>query len=353
MNVLRFAGWMKDEGYTVSVWCVSDSPLGEAAQAAKHRCVFIKHHVKYGDLKGAIRLAKLFTEHEVDVVWIRDTRDMSICGWAKRWSTRKISILYQQAMQLGVSKRDPVHTDRFKRIDAWVAPLNYLAEQVKTMTRYPANRIAVIPLAVDVERFSSALSKNEARTALGLPTDRLLLGTVGRIDPLKGQAFLIEQFASICEKGLDVDLVIVGDPTRNEGDAYLKQLKQLAETASVQGRVHFRPHRDDVEKVYRALDVFAMASTGETFGMVTIEAMVSGCAVVGTNRSGTPELLADGRGALYEPDDSASFLEAVEPVLVDAEVRAAMSAKAYAHAASTFHRQRVLEQLRHLVNTLG
>lgn len=352
MNVLRFAGWMKDEGYKVSLWCVNDSPLGDAAKTAGHRCVFIKHHIKYGDLKGAIRLSKMFTENEVDVVWIRDTRDMSICGWAKRWSSRKISILYQQAMQLGVSKRDPIHTDRFKRIDAWVAPLNYLAEQVKTMTRYPAARIAVIPLAVDVERFAPTLSKKDARTELGLPSDRLLIGTVGRIDPLKGQAFLIEQFATICEKGLDADLVIVGDPTRNEGDAYLNQLKRLAEAPPIQGRVHFRPHRDDIEKVYRTLDVFAMASTGETFGMVTIEAMVSGCVVVGTNRSGTPELLADGRGALYEPDDAASFLAAVEPLLIDPELRAAMSAKAYAYAVSTFHRKRVLEQLSHLVSTL-
>lgn len=352
MNVLRFAGWMGRAGFKVTVWCVQDSPLGKAAVAEGQDCVFIKHHLKYGDLKGAIRLAKLFSLHEVDVVWMRDTRDMSICGWAKRWSSRKVALLYQQAMQLGVSKRDPIHTDRFKRIDAWVSPLNYLAEQVKTMTRYPASRVSVIPLAVDVDRFDQPISQKNAREALQLPSEGLLLGTVGRLDPLKGQAFLIEQLGLLRSKGIDVDLVLVGDPTKNEGDNYVQTLQRLAEAPAVKGHVHFRQHRHDVEQVYKALDVFAMASAGETFGMVTIEAMVSGCAVLGTNRSGTPELLAEERGALYEPDDSASFLIAIEPLLTDVALRSAMRTRAHDYAIDRFNRDTVVRALSDLVNAL-
>lgn len=352
MNVLRFAGWMSDAGFTTTVWCVKGSPLALAADSAGHTCIAIKHHLKYGDLKGAIRLAKLFTQNKVDVVWIRDTRDMSICGWAKRWSSRKVGLLYQQAMQLGVSKRDLIHTDRFKRIDAWVSPLNYLAEQVKSMTRYPASRIAVIPLAVDVERFSVDLPRQEARQTLGLPTERLLIGTIGRIDPLKGQSFLISQLNQLRLSGIDVDLVLVGDPTKNEGDDYLNELKQLAEQPEVKDHIHFRPHQNNVEAVYKALDVFVMASAGETFGMVTIEAMVSQCAIVGTNRSGTPDLLADGRGALYEPNDQASFLGAIQPLLTDDVKRSTLAMKAREYAIRHFHRDHVVRQLGELVNTL-
>lgn len=349
MNVIRFAGWMRKEGFKVTVWCVKGSPLAQAAESEGHRCIFIKHHLKYGDLKGAIRLAKLFTVEAVDVVWIRDTRDMSICGWAKRWSTRKLRLIYQQAMQLGVSKRDPIHTDRFKRIDVWIAPLNYLAEQVKTMTRYPSSRIAVIPLAVDLDRFAAARDQRSARTALGLPNDRLLIGTVGRIDPLKGQAFLIDQHKELVSRGVEADLVIVGDPTRNEGDTYLKTLTQMAQSPELRGKVHILPHQNDIEQVYAALDIFVMASAGETFGMVTIEAMASGCAIVGTNRSGTPELLADGRGMLYEPGDAASYFEALLPLLENEELRASMAEKASNYAVATFRHERVVEQLKEVL----
>ncbi|MCH2197932.1 MAG: glycosyltransferase family 4 protein [Flavobacteriales bacterium] len=327
MNVLRFALRMKKAHQTVTLVCVQGSPLDKAAQKEEVSVIHIERNKKYFDFSSARKIGKLFNELNVDVVWIRDTRDIDVCGWAKRFSKRKFKLLYQQAMQFGVSKKDPAHTFRFRQIDIWVAPLPFLADQVKKMTRFPKDRIHTIPLAVSMNRFKHKSDKNKLRIELGLPTDALLLGNIGRIDPLKGQQFLIESFIILAQERADLHLLIMGDPTKNEGDAFIQKLKAIVANAELDSRVHFLPHRGDVEKAFGALDIFAMTSVGETFGMVTIEAMASGLPIIGTNTSGTPDLLGHGEiGMLYAPGNIDAFNSHIR-ALFDEELRTTLSRK--------------------------
>ena len=346
MNVGRFASWFSERGYPVRLACVDGSPLSEFAKEKGLETIAIAHHRKYFDLKNASRLAKIWNEVKPDVVWIRDTRDMGIVAWTKHIAKVKPKVVYQQAMQLGVKKKDLAHTLRFKAIDVWISPLYFLAEQVKTMTRFPSERIEVIPLALDTKRFSNLPSREKALGLLELPIKPVYLGNVGRIDPLKGQAFLIDVLNSMKDEYPNLHLLLVGDPTKNEGDNYLKSLQAKAEDFGIADRVHLRPHRPDVETAYAAIDIFAMSSVGETFGMVTIEAMCSGKPIIGTNTSGTPELLEYGEvGALYTPDDLTTFCDQLNPLLSDESSRAALGRKAKASAIDRFDVNSVMKRL--------
>lgn len=347
MNVLRFSQWMQDEGFHCSLWCVFDSPLHQEAKKTSLALHIIPYHRKYADLPKAWSLARRFAEEEVDFVWIRDTRDMSILGWTKRFCKRPFRLLYQQAMQLGVPKKDPLHTFRFKAIDIWVSPLQFLAKQVRELTHFPHERIKVIPLALDLSQFQETSKKEEARARLDLPEQVFILGTIGRLDPLKGQLFLIEALSLLHKKGFDIHLLLQGDPTKNEGGSYAQLLRDRCHSLGLEDYVHFRPHRSDVAISYAALDLFVMASVGETFGMVTIEAMASGTPVIGTNTSGTPELLGHGeRGALYAPDDMEDFLQAVMPLIESEELRRDYASKAQKHVVHHFSRKHVCQQLK-------
>lgn len=351
MNVVRFANWLGDAGFTTTLWCVLGSPIDQEAAKTSLEVVHIRRHRKYVDVRAAWLLSRMFSRYRVDVVWIRDTRDMSVCGWAKVFSGR-FKLVYQQAMQLGVSKRDVVHTLRFRQIDRWVAPLHYLAKQVITHTRFPEERLCVIPLAVDTERFGRNFDRHAARRTLQLPENATIIGNVGRLDPLKGQDFLIESLGLLAKKGFTADLLVVGDPTRNEGDRYMIHLHERVIALGLSDRVHFRPHRHDVEVAYAATDLFVMASAGETFGMVTIEAMASGCVVMGTNASGTPELLDDGRGMLFEPGDAEGFVACLIRLLSSPELRRTMSEKSHTYAHSTFSKGAVVAELSRMIQAL-
>lgn len=87
---------------------------------------------------------------------------------------------------------------------------------------------------------------------------------------------------------------------------------------------------------YRTHDIAVVASRAEAFGRVTAEAMLCGCAVVGSNSGGTPELIADGRGYLFAPEDAQSLAEALQTALEDEEERLLRAQTALSYACEHF-----------------
>jgi glycosyltransferase involved in cell wall biosynthesis len=155
-----------------------------------------------------------------------------------------------------------------------------------------------------------------------------MAGIIGRIDPLKGQHIAINAL-QICND--NTHLVIMGESTKNEGRDYEVELKQKVRSLGLQNRVHFRPYSKEVEAFYRAIDIFILASKGETFGTVTIEAMSFGLALIGTNSSGTPEILDHGKaGLLFEPDNASELASCMKEYISNPTKRIDMGEKAKA-----------------------
>ncbi|MBL7942946.1 MAG: glycosyltransferase family 4 protein, partial [Flavobacteriales bacterium] len=247
-------------------------------------------------------------------------------------------IVYQQAMQLGVSKRDPIHTFRFNAIDRWIAPLQFLAEEVKSKTRFSPNKIHVIPLAIDIVAFENGVGdRNACRKKFGLDQESIWIGIAGRIDRLKGQHLAIEALARLASDFPNVKVVIAGEPTRGEPTDYADSLRNMVDTLQLDSKVLFLPFTQEVSSFYTAIDICAMTSVGETFGMVTIEAMMCGCAVVGTNSSGTPELLHHGElGLLFEPGSSEGLESALRKLIENPDLRHRLGSKAKSFAQQQF-----------------
>ncbi len=316
MNTIRYARWMEEAGWMVKVFCVNGSKLQHTAVSHNLKTISIKRNKKYVDLMNAWRVYHLFKQHDVSLCWFRDTRDFSLLGWVKRLSLGRIKLLYQQAMQLGISKRDIAHTIRFRMVDAWVSTLEFLAQQVRKQTRYPHSRIHVIPLGVDEERLLAYdVTRAQSRAHFHLKEDIIVLGIIGRLDRLKGQHVAIEAMHLLHEQGKKVHLLIVGESTLNEGNHYEQELKLRADELELHEHIHFAPYTKKVELFYHAIDIFLLCSKGETFGTVTIEAMAFGKPVIGTNSIGTPEILNDECGLLVTPEDENDLAEKITLLL--------------------------------------
>jgi glycosyltransferase involved in cell wall biosynthesis len=354
MNTVRYASWMHELGYHVIVYAVADTPLYIDAVRSGLDVKLVRRNRKYFDGINALRIARAFAQDNVSVCWFRDTRDMDVLGWAKRFSGGSFKLLYHQAMQFGVSKKDAFHTLRFKPVDAWVSTLDFLKEQVIASTNFDASKIHVVPLGVDAERLKATnVTRESARNAYGITVDAVLFGLIGRIDPLKGQHVAIEALHILHERGLNYHLLLVGEATHHEGDGYIHALESLIAKHGLESFVHVRPYSQDVSVFYSAIDTFLLCSKGETFGTVTVEAMACSLPIIGTQSSGTPELLHHGEcGILVTPESPALLADAMEEIIANHEEARVMGARALARFNQFYSKKASLQGMDEIVTNL-
>ena len=169
----------------------------------------------------------------------------------------------------------------------------------------PAQKVTAIHNGVDLSRFGR-VGQLDARVRLALPTNVPIIGTVGRLDPVKDQVGLVRALAAIRVDHPTALLVMVGDgPCRAE-------LEQAAATLGQAGHVRFLGSRDDIPAVLPALDVFVLPSIAEGISNTLLEAMATGLPVVATRVGGNPELVAhDVSGTLVPSQDVSALAVAI------------------------------------------
>jgi sugar transferase (PEP-CTERM/EpsH1 system associated) len=176
-------------------------------------------------------------------------------------------------------------------------------------------KVSTIHNGVDLRRFCP-MDRGEARTRIGLPRHGRVIGTVGRLDPVKDQASLIHAFAKLRPGHPDTRLLIVGD------GPYRAELARLVRGYGVEDQVLLAGERQDIPVVLAAMDVFALPSIAEGMSNTLLEAMASGLPAVATRVGGTAELLEDGKtGRLIERGDRAALEKVLCEYLEDGELR--------------------------------
>ena len=163
----------------------------------------------------------------------------------------------------------------------------------------PLDKITVIPLGVDMDRFRPA-AKADARQRLGLSLDERIVLFVGRLEPLKGVDILIGA-ASMLDSDVDCSVLIVGgDETTHQQVA---ELQGLASALGVGERVAFvgAVDHDLLPLYYNAADICVVPSHYESFGLVAVEAMASGLPVVASRVGGLTGTVKDGETGYLIP----------------------------------------------------
>ncbi len=314
MNHLKNALWMHQRGHEVLVIGIESSQFIVEAKQFDLNVLIIQKHKKYYDFKAGKKLAKSLGELQVTHLIIRDNRDLSLAVIAKRKCKTPIHLSYFMEMQLGVSKRGLFHTIRYKYLDLWSCPLNWLAEQVKNQTRINAKKISVIPSGLDFAQLNDEIDKSEARDILNLPNEKFIFGLIGRFDEHKGQLLVLEAFKNLNDK--NAILCFLGEPNREGGVDYYNRIQDFIAQNDLNDRVLIRPFRKDVGVFYKAIDCCMMASKSETFGMVTIESLYCGTPVLASNAGGSLEIIENEKtGLLFESMNSTDLVSKMKIVM--------------------------------------
>ena len=220
------------------------------------------------------------------------------------------------------SERRIVH-----RLDRIVAATRHEQQLLRQIYRVPAERITVIPLGVNLDRFAPA-DRAAARAELGIGDEERILLAIGRIQPLKGLDILIRSLAEVTDRD-GISLWIIGGDDRAADE--ISRLRALAEEFSVASMVRFvgPVEHEALPDYYNAADVVVMPSFYESFGLVAVEAMASGVPVVASRVGGLSSTVSDGRtGYLIPWRCPEPFAEKIELLLRNEQLRSSLGSAA-------------------------
>ncbi|NBU90027.1 MAG: glycosyltransferase family 1 protein [Flavobacteriia bacterium] len=344
MNQVRNAEWMRDRGHTVVVFCLKDSPVYNAAILKNLSILIIKQHRHHYDFFNAFMLLNALKALKIEHLFFRATFDMSIAASIRFLSRGRIKTHYFMEMAFEKNKRHFFRTWRYSFFDSWICPLAYLKEQVLINSNFPEKKILVIPSGIDLKEFKPT-NKVEAREKLGLPSERKIIGLIGRFESKKGQMLALEAMKYVTT---DFLLLLVGEETLDQKSNYLNELKQYTREQKLEDKVQFLNFTQSPADVFNAIDWTLMASYSETFGMVTLESMACGTAVIGSNTGGTKSLLNEGGlGVFFETKNPQDLAEKLNNALSS---NLKFSEKELVNFAKEFDHNLVCEKIENIIN---
>lgn len=159
--------------------------------------------------------------------------------------------------------------------------------------------------------------------ALSLPAGVPVVGLVGRLQPWKGQDRLLRAHALLRSRGQRLHTVLIGGDAYGLSSDYAAALPALVSELGLDEEVTMTGQVDDAGPYIEALDVLVNASEGEPFGIVLLEAMARGVAVLAVDAGGPAELIQNGRtGVLAPSGEPRALADALAPLLASGARRA-------------------------------
>lgn len=323
LHAILLAARMRAAGYETTLVCGTptspDDSLLDVAHSYGIEPLLLPELVGISNPLQAVRASRLLIqtmrEHQPHIVHTHSTSAGFPARLAARWARVPVVVqtFHTHPFFGYYSRLDTLLFTLIERIgtrlsDAIITLSEGLRRELSETYRVaPRQRITVLPLGYDLDTLAAqARHSGQFRAQWGIPADVPLVGTVGRLLPVKNQALLLEAAALVRQARPDAHFVIVGD------GAQRATLEAQTAQQGLTEAVTFTGWLGQVAPLYSDLDVLVLSSLNEGTPVPIIEALAAGCPVVATEVGGVPDLLDGGAfGVLVPPRDAQALADAI------------------------------------------
>jgi glycosyltransferase involved in cell wall biosynthesis len=308
--VAALARSLDPDRYRLTAWFLDDpGPLVQTLLAARvpARSVIFRSRT---DLAGAVRFARAVRAERPRLVHLH------VGGRSRLWLLSGLSSAKRVAH---------VHAERAE--DGTPLPLEALARSAQAVIATSEAVAAAVPGSPTVVYPGVDVVDPVASPSPAPPT----IGTIGRLEPIKGLAFLLEAAAVLRHRLPDLRIELAGSGSCEP------RLRSLAAQLGIAESVSFLGWTDDVNALLRRWQVFAQPSIHEGLGLSVLEAMAAGRPVVASATGGLPELVVDGRTGFLVPVGAVDALvDRIGTLLADENLRTRMGHAGWQRARDGF-----------------
>jgi sugar transferase (PEP-CTERM/EpsH1 system associated) len=299
-----------DSGKFSHVICCVDSS-GPMQERIINKEVEIFELKKKGrDYLLPFKLIKIINRVRPDIVHTRNWATIDGVIGARLAGIRKII-----HGEHGREASDPAGTNTVRKkvrriLSPWISKFVTVSSELRNWlindVGISQSKVTQIINGVDTMKFIPIKDKGLSKKRIGLDPNTFVIGTVGRLDPVKDYITLFRAFRNILheKKIRNARLLIVGEgPLKDD-------LKRIAKDFNISKEIIFIGQRRDIHLIYPCMDVYVLPSIAEGISNTILEAMACGLPVIATAVGGNPELVNDGKsGFIFTSGDHGRLTE--------------------------------------------
>jgi glycosyltransferase involved in cell wall biosynthesis len=348
-QILILARAMRARGHQVRI--VTLAPLGPMGLEARSEGIPIESlelRRSAGDVSRIFRLVRMIRNWRPDLLHSHLVHANLLAGALRPLAAVPALVATIHSINDGGRLRMAAYRLTSGQVDRFTIISRLAAEHYVAIKAVPADRMQVVPNAVDTERFRKLPHARAAvRSELGLTGEFLWLA-VGRFEEAKDYGTMIAAFAGLARRRPTSRLVLVGKGSRQQ------EVEELVASSGVREQVRFLGVRRDVPEVMSAADGYLLSSAWEGMPVVLLEAAAVELPVVSTRVGGVAEVVDDGSTGLLVPaGDPAALTAAMERIeILDPAARLAMGAAGRALVEQRYGTTRIMEMWERLYSEL-
>lgn len=299
---------------------------------------YLKRYNNPLPLRNAKKLAKFIDKNNIDLIHLHWGKDLALAAFAKAFSKRKPALIYTRQMMMTRKKKDLYHNFLYKQMDLMLTITEELESLCKKYIPRYADKITTLYYGVkEPAEFLNKKTIQQQRNKLGFSADNFIVGLIGRLEQSKGQHLLIEAIRQAKDNGQKICGFIIGHEM-NPG--YRDQLKQQSMSLGISEQIKFQDFVNQPQQLMQLCDVIVLASGQETFGLVLIEAMRAGIAIIGSNSGGVPEIIQHEKtGLLFDSGNADSLYQQIKRLYLDCDFKTRLAKQGKQDSDERFNQQ--------------
>ena len=309
------------------------------------------------DLRVIRSLATVLREKQIDIVHSHNWGTLVETSLARQWAGTPVHVHAERGMELEALQASKWKRWLRGRAMRWALQRsNYVIAVAEAVRKHVIERcgklncpVHVIPNGVDTPPIDpNGPTVDDIRRLYKIPTDALIVGSVGRLVPVKDFGLAIAAIARLVHEKHDVHLLLVGDgPER-------LSLEKKATSENISNHVHFAGQRNDVGNWLTAMDIYVNCSLNEGMSQSVLEAMAVGLPLVVTDVGDNAALAGNEfpSSCVVPPSNTELLSEAMRYFLADPSKRQECSSLAISRHADSFSLSQMMDKYESLYEGL-
>ncbi|MEQ9400302.1 MAG: glycosyltransferase family 4 protein [Longimicrobiales bacterium] len=282
--------------------------------------------------RGVMRRRSFLREKDIDMVHLNNSPFVGYDDWLPAARLARVPCVAYGHGGLGYEP-NPLRRLGITGFDAYF-PVSELVRDAFARNGVPPSRMTLTYPGLDLEEEDARTFRpaDEVRAEFGLAPDQLLVTMVGNIRQWKGQHVVVDALSRLsADERRRIHVLFVGQQDGHED--VRAELDRAIDAHGLGDVVEFTGRREDVPDLLEATDIAVHASVApEPFGLVVLEAMLHGCAVVAANRGGPKEMMSPESGRSFDPDRPEELTDHLRALMADPDLRARYAAAARVRA---------------------